>query len=295
MHIMRSLAMDGDSVDMSWIPGGVLPEGALAVESWLPGGMDATRDGLRHRKTAPCTIIAIAERGSYDVGRADGSRATARTGEAFTAQDGEWLDIIHHADRRGGTFAACWTHLRVTVFGSLDACRMLALPPVLPAAACALIRPHIQATRTAEPGLAGAARRAEAAMATLRALAQSVPPSAEGRILLQRAAGLAPLAAWIRSHLADPLTLDGLAAAAGQSKSRLHARFQRELGMPPMAWVRELRLQAARSRLLATGAAVAAIGGACGFPDPFHFSRAVKDRFGLSPSQLRRRAALGTT
>lgn len=285
--------MDGDSVGMSPIPDPVLPESALAVESWLPGGTSACPDGHRHIKTAPCTIIAIVERGAYEVGRSDGSRHTARAGEAFLAQDGDWLDITHRADRRGGTMAACWSHLRVTVFGSLDACRLLELPPVLPSDICAMILPHIVATREAEPGLAGAARRAEAAMATLRILATALRPSAEGRQLLARAAGLAPLATWVRSHLADAIVLDDLARVAGQSKSRLHARFQRELGLAPMTWVRELRLQAARSRLIATTEAVADIGAACGFPDQFHFSRAMRARFGVPPSRLRSQGSLG--
>ncbi|MGY2214773.1 hypothetical protein, partial [Pseudomonas pergaminensis] len=70
---------------------------------WLPGGSDDFADGQRHIKTAPSTIVAIVERGAYEVRRADGARSTARAGEAFLAQDGEWLDIVHRADRRGGT------------------------------------------------------------------------------------------------------------------------------------------------------------------------------------------------
>lgn len=293
MADMVEYAMDGDAVNMSPIPDPVLPVNALAVESWLPGGHDGFRDGLRHSKTAPCTIVAVVERGAYEVGRLDGSRHTARAGEAFLAQDGDWLDIVHRAERRGGTMASCWCHLRVTVFGSLDACRLLDLPPVLPSGAAAEIRAHILATRTALPGLDGAARQAEAAMVTLRILATVAQPSAEGRQLLARAAGLAPLATWVRSHLGDAIALADLARAAGQSKSRLHARFQRELGMAPMAWVRELRLQAARGRLLATEAAVADIGAACGFPDPFHFSRAVRARFGAAPQRLRMLGRVG--
>lgn len=293
MQNMGLDAMDGNAADMSPIPAPVLPENALAVESWLPGGSAGFADGQRHIKTAPCTIVAIVERGAYEVRRADGSRSTARAGEAFLAQDGEWLDITHRGERRGGTMAACWSHLRVTVFGSLDACRLLALPPVLPAGPCAEIRRHIEATRVLAGGLDGAARRAEAAMATLAILARAAGPSAEGRQLLARAAGLAPLASWVRARLGEAIRLEDLARAAGTSKSRLHARFQRELGTAPMAWVRELRLQAARDRLLTTAEPVAAIGVACGFPDQFHFSRAMRARFGAAPLRLRRTATLG--
>lgn len=293
MHIMPTDAMDGPDADMSSIPDLRLGEAALAVESWLPGGSDAFPDGARHIKTAPCTTVAIAVSGVYEVGRTDGSRHIARAGEAFLAQEGEWLDIVHRAERRGGRMAACWCHLRVTAFGSLDACRLLDLPPVLPAAPVAEVRRHIAATLAALPGLAGAARRAEAALATLGVLASVAKPSAEGRRLLSRAAGLAGLASWVRVRLGEPFTLDELARAAGLSPSRLHARCQRDVGLPPMGWVRELRLQAARSRLLASDEPVAAIGAACGFPDPFHFSRAVRTRFGVPPRELRAQGQLG--
>ncbi len=275
---------------MSQNPGTNVPEAALTVEAWLPGSNRTFPDGARHIKTAPCTIIAIVLRGSYVVSRSDGSRHTARAGEAFVAQEGDWLDIVHRADRRGGTMASCWVHLRITAFGSLDACRLLQLPAILPAEPAAIIREHIDATSQPLLGLRGAARRAAAGMATLEVLAGSARPSAEGRSLLARAAGLTALASWIRAHLAEPITLTDLARVAALSKSRLHARFQSEIGMAPMAWVRELRLQSARDRLLATEGSVAEIGSDCGFPDQFHFSRAIRTRFGVSPVGLRRQA-----
>lgn len=277
--------MDGASGDLSQNP---VPEHALGVASWAPGGKDAFPDGLRHRKIAPSTIVAVALRGRYIVAREDGSSAVAHAGEAFVAQDGEWLDITH----RGDPMAACWVHLRVTVFGSVDACRLWELPPILPAGPAAVIRGWIEATRSIEPGLLGAARRVEAAMATLRVLAQVGRPSPAGRRLLEPAAGFAPLAAWVALHLAEPIAIADLARQMGLSPSRLHARFQRDLGCPPLAWVRELRLLAARDRLLATTDAVAEVGAACGFGDAFHFSRAFRARFGVPPTEFRRRATM---
>lgn len=285
--------MDRHPSGMSQNPVVNLPVHALAVASWAPGGSQAMPDQHRHIKTAPATIVAIVERGAYAVTRDDGITSVAHEGEAFLAQEGDWLDIMHHADRRGGTLAACWTHMRITVFGSQDACRLLALPPVLPAAAAAEIRPHIVATRgTGDGSLAAAVRRAEAGLATLRVLAEVAPPSAVGRSLFARAADFAPLAAWVQARLGEAIRLEDLAVAAGLSKSRLHARFQDELGIAPLAWVREQRLQVARDRLLATADPVAVIGVACGFPDQFHFSRAVRSRFGVSPSVLRTRGSM---
>lgn len=283
--------MDRNPADLSPNPGAIVPEHALSVASWLPGGNAALPDGLRHRKIAHGTIIAVVERGSYVVAREDGRRMVARAGEAFVAQDGEWLDILHRGDRRGGTMAACWVHLRVTLFGTLDACRLLDLPRVLDAGAGARMRDLIRSTPIV-PGLAAAARRGEAALAALGLLATAGAPAPEGDALLARAAGLAPLADWVRARLGTRITVADLVHVAGGSRSRLHARFQRDLGLAPLAWVREMRLQAARDRLLATDEPVAAVGEACGFPDPFHFSRTVRARFGLAPRALRERGRL---
>lgn len=276
--------MDADPDNLSQNP---VPEHALGVGLWQPGGNDAFVDGHRHRKVAPCTIVAVVLKGRYEVGREDGSRGTAHEGEAFLAQDGEWLDILH----RGKPMAACWVHLRVTVFGSVDACRLYDLPPILPREPSQAIRRWIDTTRQPEPGLLGAARRVEAALATLRILTGVGRPSATAHRLLAPAEHLAPLAAWVGLHLAEPIAIADLARQAGLSPSRLHARFQRDLGVPPLAWVRELRLLAARDRLIATTESVAAVGAACGFADPFHFSKAFRARFGASPRDFRRRAA----
>jgi AraC-like DNA-binding protein len=281
-----ALSMDGDIHDLSQNP---VPEHALAVAGWAPGGKDGFPDGLRHRKVAPSTIVAVVRRGRYEVTREDGSVSIAREGEAFVAQDGEWLDILHGGQ---GGMSASWVHLRITVFGSIDACRLWELPPVLQCAQAAIVLQWINATTPVETGLLGAAHRIEAALATLRVLASVGRPSPTGRALLAPAAGLAPLTTWVRLRLGEPISIADLAREAGVSPSRLHARFQQALGCPPLAWVRELRLLAARDRLLATPDAVADIGAACGFADPFHFSRAFRARFGASPSQFRRKAAL---
>jgi len=133
----------------------------------------------------------------------------------------------------------------------------------------------------------GAATRVEAALTTLRILADAGQPTGLAQPLLAHAAELAPLSAWVDLHLATPISIADLARQVGVSPSRLHARFQHHLGSPPMAWVREGRLLAARDRLLATADSVAAVGASCGFLDPFHFSRAFRQRFGAAPSAYR--------
>lgn len=270
-----------------------LPEHALTVSSWLTGESQTFLDGRRDRKLATGTIVAAVENGWYEVSQGGGPSQVIRAGQAWLAQDGVALDILHRSDKRRSSMAACWVHFRISLFNTLDVCALLELPQVLGEEPTSSIRSLIQATLVGEKGLVGSAHRAEAAFGTLRALARVARPSPRGRRLLQQAADFGPLAAWAHARLAQPISLGDLAAAAGMSKSRLQARFQEQLGLAPLAWVREMRLLAARDRLLATVEPVAVVGACCGFADPFHFSRAMRARFGVSPTELRRSAQLG--
>lgn len=284
--------MDDHPGGMSQNPTRDIPEHAIAVMSWAPGGSDAMPDRLRHRKIALGTIIAIVRRGSYIVGRNGSPAVTMGVGEAFLAQDGDRLDITHRGSLDGKPMAAHWVHFRVTLFGCVDACALLDLPPVLDARRSAGIARLIEDTRSATGDLLGAMGRVEAGLAAFRILAGAAPLSGAGRRLLEGDPGLRALGPWVIARLGQPITVEDLVRATGYSRSRLHARFQREFGCAPLAWVRELRLLAARDRLLGTSDAVAEIGATCGFPDPFHFSRAMRARFGLAPSALRNEGRL---
>ncbi|MYY87234.1 helix-turn-helix domain-containing protein, partial [Streptomyces sp. SID335] len=48
---------------------------------------------------------------------------------------------------------------------------------------------------------------------------------------------LAPLLAWARERLGEPVTVTALAARAGVSPATLHRRFRAQLGTTPLAWL----------------------------------------------------------
>lgn len=87
-------------------------------------------------------------------------------------------------------------------------------------------------------------------------------------------------------HLAEPLTLDQLAAAAGVSPRTLHNLAAQHWGTTPMRALRDLRLDHARRALLAsTPANVTDVALACGFGHAGRFSAYYARRFGESPSE----------
>ncbi|NKB36940.1 MAG: helix-turn-helix domain-containing protein [Gammaproteobacteria bacterium] len=91
------------------------------------------------------------------------------------------------------------------------------------------------------------------------------------------------------NYMDSDLTPDKIAQGNGISTRYLHSLF-RDSGTTVLKWVWEQRLKAARNDLLdpaQTQTRVSEIAFRRGFNDSAHFSRSFKNRFGISPTQLR--------
>lgn len=96
----------------------------------------------------------------------------------------------------------------------------------------------------------------------------------------------------IEAHLDEPLTLDGIAAAAGMPGRTLQAQFRRFQGCSPMAYLRAARFRRAREALSQPGetASVTELAMRCGFAHLGRFAVEYRRRFGESPSETAARA-----
>jgi len=83
-------------------------------------------------------------------------------------------------------------------------------------------------------------------------------------------------------------TVAGLARRAGLGETAFRAAFRRLTGESPRAWLERLRFERARHQLLTTTLAIGRIAVACGYEDPFHFSRVCRRLTDKSPRELRR-------
>lgn len=93
----------------------------------------------------------------------------------------------------------------------------------------------------------------------------------------------------------SPITLPDLARAALVSPEHLCRLFRSSTGLSPIETVRLARLDRAAILLARTNFSVAEVGAACGFPNPFHFSRRFKEAYGQSPRDLRKSIQGGAT
>jgi AraC-like DNA-binding protein len=93
---------------------------------------------------------------------------------------------------------------------------------------------------------------------------------------------------WVRAHITQPIYLEDLAKVAGVSRYHFNRIFSKAAGMPPMRFVREMRVDAARGLLLNTSMPLRAIAPMVGFTDEFQLSRVFRELTGQSPATLRR-------
>lgn len=83
-------------------------------------------------------------------------------------------------------------------------------------------------------------------------------------------------------------TVDELARDVGLSRSALHERFTRYLGLPPMQYLANWRIQVGARMLRESNRTVAAIAADVGYDSEAAFSRAFKRLVGLPPATWRR-------
>lgn len=95
---------------------------------------------------------------------------------------------------------------------------------------------------------------------------------------------------YLQAHAHEPVCADELARVAGVSVRSLYAGFKEFLGVSPMLYLRDLRMERARTELM-TGEAgnVAGVALRWGFAHMGRFSCEYKQRYGETPSQTLRR------
>jgi AraC-like DNA-binding protein len=88
----------------------------------------------------------------------------------------------------------------------------------------------------------------------------------------------------MNERLAEDLSVVELAAIAGMSAFHFIRAFRKEIGLPPHAYLTQLRLREAR-RLLREGSELADAAVAAGFYDQSHLTKHFKRTYGITPAQ----------
>jgi AraC-like DNA-binding protein len=89
--------------------------------------------------------------------------------------------------------------------------------------------------------------------------------------------------AWIRSNYAKSLRVEELAEVAGMGVSTFHHHFRAMTAMSPLQYQKQLRLQAARGRMLVDGLDAASAAYEVGYESASQFNREYSRLFGQPP------------
>lgn len=91
---------------------------------------------------------------------------------------------------------------------------------------------------------------------------------------------------YVHAHYAEPFTVEDLARVAGITPRHLIRSFRKATGLPPHAYLRQLRVEKAR-RLLRKDTSLAEIALAAGFADQQHLTKVFKQITGTTPGRYR--------
>ncbi len=122
----------------------------------------------------------------------------------------------------------------------------------------------------------------------LRRYADGLSPGQTGWLAGMRDPGVGRALSLLHARPAEAWTLERLGEESGLSRTVLHERFVQFIGLPPMQYLAEWRMQLAAGRLRDSDAKIVEIALDVGYESEAAFARAFKRMVGLTPGAWRR-------
>lgn len=91
---------------------------------------------------------------------------------------------------------------------------------------------------------------------------------------------------YLEQFVEEPFSIDDCADHVGVSRRQIERLFQKNLGVTPLQYLNNLRLQHGRALLAETNMSVLEVAIACGYGSSSHFSKSYRKKFGVSPHQF---------
>ncbi len=88
---------------------------------------------------------------------------------------------------------------------------------------------------------------------------------------------------FLEARVEEPFDLDACADHIGVSRRQIERLFNRYLGVTPVRYMNDLRLQHGRALLAETDMNVTEVAVACGYASASHFSKSFRKKYGVSP------------
>ena len=116
-------------------------------------------------------------------------------------------------------------------------------------------------------------------------------PGAQPEKALRQGERMKVMLAFIQQHFGETITIRQIADSAAVSESECMRCFHHTIGITPIAYLKNYRLQCAAELLETTAQPVSFISEQCGFREMSYFARAFRQNYGCTPSQYRKASA----
>lgn len=238
-----------------------------------------------------CTVAAGNERKVISAGEGffinseilHGCWDTEKTGCVFHS-------LVFHPRLVGGSLDSVFHHSYIAPLLAPSAPEFTALSPDIPwqNAALSAIETAWQSYVQDAPGFEFRVRNALSELVFL--LCSNLPASAPqaSRKTLRDAERIKIMLGYIHSHFGEELTTKAIAASALISESEALRCFRSTIGISPIQYLKQYRIQQAALELAASQEAVADIASRCGFQDMSYFTKSFREAMGMTPSQYRK-------
>lgn len=224
----------------------------------------------------------------YFLYMAEGTLLFGEKGHALQAGDAVIIppETPYRYSLEQGEMAYYWVHFTGALAEALlKECGLPAgkiVHPGVDAAACEQLRQLHRAFMRRGAGFEAACAGHLAVIAARLAAAIE-----EGKSRAQTGRRLYASLEYLHAHYAEPIRLETLSALEYLSPSRYAALFRTSTGLSPQQYLIRLRMQTAFELVRTSDMSIHEIARAVGYEDQLYFSRLFRQRFGLSPRQLR--------
>lgn len=184
-----------------------------------------------------------------------------------------------------------WCHFNVTLLHSIDYLSFFEIPLKFEPPLSDALRECCRLLVTPSPAspLAAMTHKRKLAWELLALILSGCKERPEARQKLHKLDALAPALKYVDCHCGPDFELELAAKSMNLSVSRFSALFRSAMAVSPVAYRNLRRLEKAYQRLSAGASTPKEIAAELGFYDVFHFSKAFKRQFGVTPTALRRR------
>lgn len=254
----------------------------IDVQYFATASMNTSHNGLKHVKSLPYLSVVQATEGFYSIGMGSDNQIKLNEMGAFIAPAYQMQYITHYTNSVTNNMAAHWIFLDVIINHQYRLDELFHFPLVLPKKYENDLCKIIETVATLDLLCLKLSEIYQLIQILIDIGTQQKFENNQSHMITS----------FIKKHLAEKLSHDILARELNVSVPTLYRIFKQTFNMSPANYVNSIRLMQSVSLLETTDKTITEISEIVGFYDQPFFSRLFKNKYGISPSEYRKKVEL---